>query len=205
MIDRQAQRQLLQLAHRALQLFVERQESYAPNTDELVPMLKQPASSFVTLSHGDRLRGCIGSTHARLPLYVDLVRNTIAAARDPRFEPVSREDLPGIVIEISLLGPFHSLDYVNSDDLMGRLRPGIDGVIISWQERRGLLLPQVWERLQKPEQFMQALCQKARIPWHAFDAGSPQVTVATFEVLHFTDPVEKGSSARPAPPQERPS
>lgn len=205
MIDREAQRQLLQLAHHALQLFVERRESHVPDADQFVPILKQPASSFVTLSHRDQLRGCIGSTHGRLPLFVDVVRNTIAAARDPRFEPVAREELPTIVIEISLLGPFQDLDYVNVDDLMERLRPGIDGVIISWQERRGLLLPQVWERLQEPQQFVQALCQKARIPWQAFDAASPQVTVATFEVLHFADPTEGESSTQAAPSQERPS
>jgi AmmeMemoRadiSam system protein A len=119
-----------------------------------------------------------------------VVRNTIAATRDPRFEAVSADELAGMHIEISLLGPFNEVRYVNCRDLLEHLRPGIDGVIVTWQEHRGLLLPQVWDRFPQPQQFMQALCHKANIPWNSLDLSPPQVDVVTFEVVCFVDPDE---------------
>lgn len=200
MNDRQAGKQLLFLARNALHLFVEREEKILPDPNSVPRALSRAASTFVTLRHGDLLRGCIGSTDARLPLCQDIVRNTIAAARDPRFDPVIAAELPAIHIEISVLSPFQRLRYVNCDDLLQRLRPGVDGVIISWKEQRGLLLPQVWERLPQPQLFIQALCHKARIPWDAFDAAPPQVQVATFEVVCFSDPDDAVAGERATPP-----
>lgn len=187
-MNREEGRHLLWLARNALHLFVEGEEQYIPDVTTLPPAFLQPASTFVTLSHGERLRGCIGSTHARLPLYQDVVRNTIAATRDPRFEAVGADELAKMRIEISLLGSFKERRYVNCKDLLDRLRPGVDGVIVTWQEHRGLLLPQVWERFPRPQQFMQALCHKANIPWNSLDLSPPQVGVATFEVVCFVDP-----------------
>jgi AmmeMemoRadiSam system protein A len=186
-IDPHAGRRLLALSRKALRSFVERQETYHPVATDLPRALLQPTSTFVTLRRSGQLRGCIGSVHARLPIYRDVVRNTIAAAHDPRFEPVNAAELPDICIEISILSPFRPIRYVNRKDLLRQLRPSVDGIIVSQDEHRGLLLPQVWERLPQPQQFMQALCRKADIAWDAFDDMPPTVMVATFEVVHFAE------------------
>lgn len=193
MIDRQAGGQLLAIARNTLTLFLEYGEKYTPDASHLAPCLLQPASSFVTLyndhfsKHRDSLRGCIGSTHASLPLVQDVIRNTVAAARDPRFAPVLAAELPDLTIHISILHAARRLLYDDYTRLLHSLRPGIDGVIVSWREHRGLLLPQVWERIADPDAFMQALCHKAHIPLQKICGPSPEAEVFTFETTSFSE------------------
>lgn len=178
---------LLQIAHESLHTFVLHQQFYRPQLEQLPPVLGEPGSTFVTLYHRGRLRGCIGSTGARYPLAVDVARNAVAASRDPRFLPILPEELAAIILEVSVLQPPRSLAYENYKDLLQKLRPEIDGVIISWQDRRALLLPQVWARLPEPAAFLETLCRKARIPQQLLWAVPPTISVLTFEAHSYKE------------------
>lgn len=186
-IDRQVGEQLLLLSRHALISCVEDDEAVQSERKVLSPALLERASTFVTLTKQCTLRGCIGSTQGRLPLILDVARNTFAAARDPRFDPVTTGELDDIRIEVSVLERPRRMAFVDYDDLVGRLQPGTDGVILSWQEHKALLLPQVWERLPQPEQFLEALCRKGQIPRQALYTEPPCVVVATFKVAYFSE------------------
>jgi AmmeMemoRadiSam system protein A len=127
--------------------------------------LAQPAATFVTLRRDASLRGCIGSLEARRPLGIDVRENALAAAfRDPRFPPLAVAEFEATSVEVSLLSPSEPLDVRDEEDLIVRLRPGVDGVILALGERRATFLPQVWETLGEPRQFLAALKRKAGLP-----------------------------------------
>lgn len=141
---------------------------------------------FVTLTvrDDDSLRGCIGSLRAWRPLAADVAGNAVAAAtRDPRFPAVTRRELDGLRVEISVLSAPEPLEFVDQADLAHRLRPGIDGVILSWRGHRGTFLPQVWEELPDPARFRDQLKRKAGLPadWWADDADIERYTVAAWK------------------------
>ncbi|NTV71891.1 MAG: AmmeMemoRadiSam system protein A [Azonexaceae bacterium] len=129
------------------------------------PELHKPGATFVTLTqHGD-LRGCIGSLEAWRPLTQDVQENALAAAfRDPRFEPLTADELPVTRVEVSLLTPPEPIFFTSEADALAQLRPGIDGVIFTAGHRRSTFLPQVWEQLPGPASFMAHLKQKAGLP-----------------------------------------
>ena len=136
-----------------------------------VPELAQPGACFVTLSEDGGLRGCIGTLEAWRPLGEDVRANAIAAAfKDPRFPPLARDELARIGIEVSLLTPPQPLAFADEDAALRQLRPGVDGVVCAWQGRRSTFLPQVWESLPDPRQFLAQLKLKAGLPpdfWNA--------------------------------------
>ena len=135
------------------------------------PELAQPGACFVTLSEDGGLRGCIGTLEAWRPLGEDVRANAIAAAfKDPRFPPLARDELARIGIEVSLLTPPQPLAFADEDAALHQLRPGVDGVVFAWQGRRSTFLPQVWESLPDPRQFLAQLKLKAGLPpdfWNA--------------------------------------
>ena len=135
------------------------------------PELAQPGACFVTLSEDGGLRGCIGTLEAWRPLGEDVRANAVAAAfKDPRFPPLARDELARIGIEVSLLTPPQPLAFADEDAALRQLRPGVDGVVFAWQGRRSTFLPQVWESLPDPRQFLAQLKLKAGLPpdfWNA--------------------------------------
>ena len=151
------------------------------------PRLTMPGAAFVTLrtQRGD-LRGCIGSLEARRPLVEDVRENAIAAAlRDPRFPPVKAAELDNLVIEVSVLTAPEPLDFDGLDDLLCKLRPNIDGVLIERGWNRATFLPQVWEQLPSPEDFLGNLCYKAGLPSNAW--RWPDLEVSTYQVEKFEE------------------
>ena len=124
----------------------------------------QPAACFVTLHKHGALRGCIGSTVAHRPLLADVIHNAFASAfRDSRFPPVTASELSEINIEISLLTPQQRLTVTSEEDLLQTIRPGIDGLLIRNARHSATFLPQVWQQLPSPGQFLQHLKVKAGI------------------------------------------
>ena len=124
--------------------------------------LAQPAATFVTLTRKGQLRGCIGSLQAYRPLAVDVAENAVAAAfRDPRFPPLSAEEFASTRVEVSLLSAAEPLSFTDEADALARLRPHVDGIILTHGHRRATFLPQVWEQLPKPADFMRQLKLKA--------------------------------------------
>ena len=131
------------------------------NSYPLSPTLMDIGASFVTLTKSGHLRGCIGTIIASQPLAKDVqLRAKQAATEDPRFPIVQPEELPHILIEVSRLTTPQPLNYSNPSDLPKLLNPYQDGVILEDGFRRATFLPQVWEQLPKPEDFLTHLCQK---------------------------------------------
>lgn len=133
--------------------------------DTHIVWLSKPGSSFVTLMHRGELRGCIGSLQALHPLIDDVTHNAVSAAlRDPRFMPIKAVELETIEIEVSLLSELELLDFTTEADALRQLRPAIDGVVFEYGSYRSTFLPQVWESLPQPRQFLAQLKFKARLP-----------------------------------------
>lgn len=136
------------------------------------PQLKNDGAVFVTLTteSNDQLRGCIGSLSAYQPLYKDIISNAQSAAlRDPRFSPLSLDELNKIKIEVSILSEPKMLPYSSIEDLRAKIRPDIDGVVLEHDGYRATYLPQVWEQLPLFDSFFASLCQKAGLPGNCLE------------------------------------
>ena len=128
--------------------------------------LCESRASFVTLIQGDELRGCVGALEAQRPLAQDVAENARAAAfEDTRFKPLTLDEFERTDIEVSLLSTPKRLQFEHHAELIARLRPGVDGIILEHSEegKRSTFLPQVWEGLPDPGQFIAHLRQKAGI------------------------------------------
>ncbi len=127
--------------------------------------LAQPGATFVTLTREGRLRGCIGSLSPHRPLGEDVMANARAAAvGDPRFPPMTSAEWPETQTEVSLLSPARPIRFADEEDLIARIVPGEDGLILEAGGRRGTFLPQVWETLPDKHQFLTQLKLKAGLP-----------------------------------------
>ncbi|MFC1878862.1 AmmeMemoRadiSam system protein A [Chloroflexota bacterium] len=152
---------LLKLARQALEDAVRGEKLLPLEMAGLPTNLQQPGATFVTLTKRGQLRGCIGSLQPTMPLAEDVREHAVAAGlQDFRFHPVSSADLPEIVIEISRLTLPQDLSYDSHEDLLNSLRPGLDGVTILDGYRRATFLPQVWEKIPDPSDFLDHLCNK---------------------------------------------
>lgn len=152
---------LLKLARQALELRVRGETLPLLDLEQMPPRLRADGASFVTLTKAGQLRGCIGTLEARQPLAVDVRKHAVdAALKDFRFPAVQPEELEAITIEISYLTTPRPLDYQSPDDLISKLNPGEDGLILKDGHKRATFLPQVWDKLPTPEQFLGRLCQK---------------------------------------------
>lgn len=132
--------------------------------------LRSHGATFVTLRMEGELRGCIGTIDPRRPLGDDVAGNAHAAAyRDPRFRPVSAAERERLAIEVSLLSPRSHLPAASESEALTSLRPGIDGLVVEYGDARATFLPQVWENIPDPLDFLLELRRKAGLPsrfWH---------------------------------------
>jgi uncharacterized protein len=152
---------LLNLARQAIEYRVGGKKLPQLDSGSLTPVLCEPGASFVTLTIDQRLRGCIGALDAYQPLVEDVREHAVAAAlQDPRFPPVQEGELDSIRIEVSRLTVPCLLEYSSGEDLLKKLHPHIDGVILKDGRRRATFLPQVWEKLPDPLDFLNGLCEK---------------------------------------------
>ena len=177
---------LLRLAREALQQGVAGQTMVGLRLEDLTPSLRAEGASFVTLTIHGQLRGCIGALEPYQPLAEDVREHAVAAAlEDPRFPPVSRQELDRIEIEVSRLTLPRSLEYRDAEDLLSRLRPHMDGVILRDGFRRATFLPQVWEKIPDKAEFLDNLCYKmgaAPDTWRR-----RHLEVLTYEVEEFSE------------------
>ncbi len=150
------------------------------------PAFDQQLGTFVTLHIKNNLRGCIGSLVGNEPLRENIRNNTINAAfRDPRFPPLDKNELAKVDIEISILTRAKPLEYSSAQDLVQRLRPGTDGVILKKGPHQSTFLPQVWEQLPQPEAFLDNLCLKAGLSSGAWK--NTDLQVLTYQVQSFAE------------------
>ena len=147
--------------------------------------LAEPGASFVTLTRQGELRGCIGTLEAHRPLGLDVRENAVAAAfHDPRFMPLTLAEFEEIRVEVSLLSPSEPLIVVNEEDALISLRPGIDGVVFEYGHYRSTFLPQVWEQLPDPAEFLAHLKRKAGL---AADFWADQVRLSRYTVTKWKE------------------
>ena len=152
----------------------------------LSPHLREPGSSFITLTVRGQLRGCIGGLEARQPLAEDVREHAVAAALDdPRFPAVTEGELNGIEIEVSRLTRPLPLEYKDAQDLLSKLRPHVDGVVLQDGYRRATFLPQVWEKISDPAEFLNNLCYKMGV--NASLWRSKHLEVLTYQVEEFRE------------------
>jgi uncharacterized protein len=155
------QQTLLRLAREAMIHGVKREKLPPLDLSALTPNLREEGASFVTLMMHGQLRGCIGALEPYQSLADDVREHAVAAAlEDPRFPAVSERELGGIQIEISRLTRPVRLEYTDANDLLSKLRPHVDGVIMRDAFRRATFLPQVWEKIPDPAEFLGNLCHK---------------------------------------------
>ncbi len=177
---------LLDLARRALEDGVNRQPLMPLDLRSLPPRLAEPGASFVTLTKRGELRGCVGALEAYQPLAEDVREHAVAAAlQDYRFPPVTPPELADIEIEISRLTPPVALEYQSPDELLQRLRPGVDGVVLSEGIRRATFLPQVWEKIPDPVEFLEHLCLKMGVDANYW--RRKKLKVFTYQVEEFRE------------------
>ena len=135
------------------------------NPADYTAALQQSGASFVTLEILGALRGCIGTLEAHRALVSDVAANAFSAAfRDPRFPPLSAHEESRLDIHISVLGKPEPVPVRSEANLLGMLRPNIDGVVLSEGARRGTFLPSVWEQLPDRRDFLAQLKRKAGLP-----------------------------------------
>lgn len=180
-------KELIRLARQALEDRVRHGKMHpaVPAHGSIDERLFEDGATFVTLTIGGNLRGCIGSPEAHFPLVEDVQENAIRAAMfDPRFPPVSEKELDRIQIEVSVLTPPRLLDCP-PEERAQRVRPGIDGLLLASSFNRGLLLPQVWEKIPEPKEFLRILSRKAGLMPNAWQ--QKDVQLYTFQVQAFNE------------------
>ena len=176
---------LLHIARQSLELAV-RGEKLPPLDDAAwTPHLRELGASFVTLTVRGDLRGCIGALEPYQPLADDVREHAVAAAlEDPRFPPVQPKELKQIEVEVSRLTVPKRLEYKDADDLLAKLNPNVDGVILRDGYRRATFLPQVWEKIPDKEEFLVELCYKMGAAPNTWRQKHLEVLIYQVEEFH---------------------
>jgi AmmeMemoRadiSam system protein A len=184
--DARSGRLLLGLARRSLEAALAArgaERERGPVYDD--PWLAAPGATFVTLVAGGELRGCIGTLIAHRALAEDVWANARGAAfHDPRFPPLAARELAATEIEVSLLSPLEPLAAGGEREALALLRPGVDGVVLELGHRRGTFLPQVWESLPDPAEFLRHLKHKTGLPP---DFWSPELRLSRYAVSKWRE------------------
>lgn len=153
---------------------------------DLPAIFNEKRGTFVTLTIHGGLRGCIGHIIPQESLIEGIRENAVNAAfRDPRFRPLTQDEWKDVHIEISILTEPETLSYTDAKDLLGKLRPGIDGVIIKKGFHQSTFLPQVWDQLPDKRDFLNHLCLKAGLDGDAWKKGD--LEVSTYQVQAFEE------------------
>jgi hypothetical protein len=185
-VYRQDERKLLlELARKSLAAAAAGEKSPAVPAG-ISESLRQPRACFVTLTIDGQLRGCIGSLAPEEPLAEAVIRRARSAAlEDPRFPPVTPQEVKRVHIEISVLSLPRPLEFTSPEDLLAKLRPGVDGVVLSVGLERATYLPQVWKEIPVKEEFLGSLSRKAGLEESAW--RSPDAKVETYHVEAFEE------------------
>src|SRR5690348_4841560 len=147
--------------------------------------LKEQGACFITVRRDDKLRGCIGTLRAHRALADDVRANAVAAAfRDPRFAPLNADELSSISLEISLLSALEAMNFSGEPDALAQLRPGTDGIVFEYGHHTSTFLPQVWEDIREPAEFLAHLKYKAGLPPDFWD---PTVRLSRYTVSKWNE------------------
>ena len=182
-ITPEEKRQLLEIAKQSIDSGLNGAEVPGVDYSQLGGNLNNKLASFVTLTQDNELRGCMGSLQATEAL-AQSVANTAynAAFRDPRFPNLTAVELHNTDIEISILSPMEPLPVSSREDLLNQLKPNIDGLLLEDGHHRATFLPQVWDKLNSPEDFLRQLLAKAGLP---ADHWSERIRFSRYQTLSF--------------------
>ncbi|MEM2873012.1 MAG: TIGR00296 family protein [Nitrososphaerales archaeon] len=190
---------LVKIARDAIENYVKYQKRIKPSRD-LPEKFYEKCGVFVTINkqeHGEKyLRGCIGYPYPDKPLIEAVIDSGIAAAvEDPRFEPLSVDELDEVRIEVSVLTPPELIVVKSPREYPSKVKIGEDGLIFRWAWSSGLLLPQVpveykWDA----EEFLSNTCMKAGAPPDAW--LSPNVKIYKFQAIIFEELDPRGEVVR---------
>ncbi len=176
---------LLHLARQVLERAVRGEKVPPIELEALSPCLQAEGASFVTLTKGGELRGCVGALEPYQPLAEDVREHTVAAAlEDFRFPPVQPDELPQIEVEVSRLTRPVPLAYDGPEDLLAKLQPGLDGVVIRDGFRRATFLPQVWDKIPDKVDFLDQLCWKMGAEPDLWRRNKLEVLIYQVEEFH---------------------
>jgi AmmeMemoRadiSam system protein A len=182
----ETRRRLLDVAARAVHDSLAAGRPQYPDPGEFPPELRAPGSTFVTLERNGQLLGCIGTLEPVRPLVVDVAYNAVAAAfADPRLPPVTADDYEHMSAKISVLSQPEPLDAYRYDDVVARVRPGVDGLLLEAGAHRSTLLPSVWPKVRDVTEFLDVLWRKAGLEPHTWTSGTRVLRYTTEE---FGDP-----------------
>jgi AmmeMemoRadiSam system protein A len=177
---------LLKLSRRAIEKYLTSQTILTLDESDLAKELLEKRATFVTLTKNKELRGCIGELEAQKPLYQSVIDNSLASAfLDPRFSSLTSPELPDINIEISILSPLKKVSpFNNAQELLNYLQQKKPGLVIKKNGFQATFLPQVWEELPNPQDFLSQLCLKAGLPfnqWQNLDLEISEYQVEKFK------------------------
>lgn len=151
---------LVEIARKAIEKWVREKSLFKP--ESWPKEFNSRSGVFVSLyKKSGELRGCIGYPESNKPLIDTLIDAAIGATKDPRFEPLSTDELSDIVVEVSVLSRPRVIKVASPEEYLAKITPGKDGLIIEREWNRGLFLPQVWNEIKDKKQFLEHLCQKA--------------------------------------------
>jgi AmmeMemoRadiSam system protein A len=179
---------LLGLARQTLETYLKDGRMPSVKEGELTERLKEKRPCFVTLEKKGSLRGCMGMFEFTSPLYKNTMDRAAASATgDPRFFPVSYGELKDITIEISVLTEPKPLSFDSPEDLLAKLNPFEDGVILHTRYGSSTYLPQVWESLPDKEDFLSSLCQKHGAPADYWRDNYKNMRIEIYKAVHFKE------------------
>ena len=195
-LDPASRRELLRTAVSAIECGLGLIEVAPPDPAGLPESLRRARASFVTLTIEGNLRGCCGTLDPARPLALDVWRNAQATAfRDPRFAPLTQTEWLRADLEISVLSPREPMAVRGEAELLSRLVPGRDGLVLCWRGASATFLPKVWDQLDEPRDFVRHL--KLKAGWRA-EFWSEEIEAWRYEteLISQSRPAE-----RPAMPQ----
>jgi AmmeMemoRadiSam system protein A len=174
---------LMDIARQSIAYGIEYNRAMPVEPGKFSAALQQDGASFVTLHLNQQLRGCIGSLQAYRPLIKDVSENAFAAAfRDPRFTPLKAPESDNLAIHLSILTPAEPIFFSSEQELLKKIEPGVDGLILEDNTHRGTFLPSVWESLPEPALFLAHLKQKAGLPVNYW---SDSIKISRYQTQSF--------------------
>lgn len=180
------QKKLLEISRQTLLFYFEYGKKNEIEPKKLNKKFLEKKATFITLTLGDQLRGCVGNILPKFPLYKDIINNSLSAAfADPRFPNLEKDELNNTKIEISVLSKPKRIIFDSTEDLLKKIKPFEHGIILQSSFHQATFLPQVWEDLPDKRDFLTNLSIKAGLS--ANDWCNPKVEYFYYIITHFSE------------------
>ena len=174
---------LLDIAKKSIYYGLKNQCASPIDLNTYSPLLNEHGASFITLNLNHQLRGCIGTLEAFQPLVKDVAEHAYAAAfKDPRFSPLTEKEFESLEVHISVLTKSTAIEFTDEKDLLSKLQPGVDGLILQETFHKATFLPSVWEQLSTPKDFLDHLKIKAGLDKNYW---SKNINVFRYQTISF--------------------